>query len=216
MRRTRSGRGSAPCGGRRPLSAGMSAFTGGAARCVLARLGAAAGSALVRDVLAVARALDVDPDRVHGEPVEDGGGERGVAEVLAPVAERDVGGHGGRGAAVSAIDQIVEGVGGGRLVAVLLDLAEAHVVDDEELGGGPRLETAGIGAIGEPGVEVVEQVDAAGVAQAEALLAGAQAERLEEVALPGARRTGDDHVVVAADEVEPRELEDERLVELGL
>jgi hypothetical protein len=46
---------------------------------------------------------------VHGEPVEDGGGQRGVAEVATPVAERDVGGHGGRGATVAAVDQIVEG-----------------------------------------------------------------------------------------------------------
>jgi hypothetical protein len=36
------------------------------------------------------------------------------------------------------------------------------------------------------------------------------------VTLAGARIAGDDDVVVAADEVEPRELEDEGLVELGL
>jgi hypothetical protein len=65
-------------------------------------------------------------------------------------------------------------------------------------------------------VEVVEQVDAASVAQANALLAGAPAERLEQVALAGAGIAGDDEVVVAAHEVEPCELEDDGLVERGL
>ena len=41
-------------------------------------------------------------ERQHSEPIEDGGGQRGIAEVTAPVAERDVGGHGGRGATVSS------------------------------------------------------------------------------------------------------------------
>jgi len=65
-------------------------------------------------------------------------------------------------------------------------------------------------------VEIVEQVDTAGVAQANTLLAGAPAEGLEQVALAGAGIAGDDEVVVAADEVEPRELEDDGLVERGL
>jgi len=116
------------------------------------------------DVLAIAGTIDVDPEGVRGEPVEDGGGERGIAEVPAPVAERDVGRHGGRGATVAAIDQVVEGVGGGGLVPVLLDLAAACVVDDQEFCGSPRREPLGIGAVGEPGMEIVEQVDAAGVA----------------------------------------------------
>src|SRR5262252_841936 len=81
MRRTRSGRG----GGLRPVPAGTSAPVGVAPGRPLALgpLGAAAGGALVGDVLAKARTVDVDPERVHGEPVEDGGGERGVAEVAA-------------------------------------------------------------------------------------------------------------------------------------
>jgi hypothetical protein len=49
----------------------------------------ALGAAL-RDVLPEARAGDVDADGVHGETVEDRGGQGGVAEVAAPLAERDV------------------------------------------------------------------------------------------------------------------------------
>jgi hypothetical protein len=52
--------------------------------------GRAVGGPALGDVLAVARTIDVDADRVHGESVEDRGGEGGVAEEATPVAERDV------------------------------------------------------------------------------------------------------------------------------
>jgi len=170
----------------------------------------------VGNVLAVARAIDVDPERVHGEPVEDGGGERGVAEVLAPVAELDVGRHRGRGATVPAIDQVVEGVGGGRLVAVFLDLAKAYVVNDQERRARPALEATSVGAIGEAGVKVVEEIDAAGIAHVESLLARAQGEGLEDVTLAGAVVAGDHEVIMPAHEVEACELEHERPIEAGL
>jgi hypothetical protein len=135
---------------------------------------------------------------------------------VAIYTEGDVGGDGGRGVTVPSVDQVEERVGGGGLIALLLELAEAHVVDDEQVGTGPGLEAPGVGAVGEAGVEVVEQVDAAGVAEGEGLLAGAQAEGLEEVALAGAAIAGEDEVVFAADEVEAGELEEEGLVEVGL
>jgi hypothetical protein len=47
--------------------------------------GLALGSASLGDVLAPARSGDVDADGVHGEAVEDRGGQAGVAEVAAPV-----------------------------------------------------------------------------------------------------------------------------------
>ena len=105
---------------------------------------------------------------------------------------------------------------GGRLVSALLDLAKADVVDDQELGTSPGLETAGVGAVGETGVEVVEEVDAARVAHAHTLLARADGEGLEDMALACAAVAGDDEIVVAAHEVEARELEDQGLVETGL
>jgi hypothetical protein len=117
---------------------------------------------------------------------------------------------------VSTIDEVVQGVRGGGLVGTLLDLAEADVVDDEERGARPALEAASIGTIGEAGVEIVEQIDAANVAHANPLLACAQGEGLEEVTLAGAVVAGDHEVVVAADEVEAGELEHEGLVETGL
>jgi hypothetical protein len=68
----------------------------------------AVGGPALGDVLAVARAVDVDVDRVHGEAVEDRGGEGSVAEEAAPVAERDVRGDGGGDAGVPPIDEVVE------------------------------------------------------------------------------------------------------------
>ena len=63
-----------------------------------------------------------------------------------------------------AVEEVEEGVGGGGLVVALLDLAEADVVDDEQVGAGPCLEALGVGAVGEAGMEIVEEVDGAGVA----------------------------------------------------
>ncbi len=117
---------------------------------------------------------------------------------------------------MSTIDQVVEGVGGGRLVGALLHLAEADVVDDEQVGAGPSLEALGVRPVREASMQVVEEVDAARVAHAEALLARAKSEGLEDVALAGAGLAGDHEVVLATDEVEAPELEHERLVESGL
>jgi hypothetical protein len=114
------------------------------------------------------------------------------------------------------VDEVVEGVSRRRFVAALLDLSKADVVNDQEVRACPGLEAAGVGAIGEARVEIIEEIDAAGVAHGEALFAGPKREGLEEVALAGAGLAGDDEVVVAADEVEAGELEDEGFVEAGL
>src|ERR1017187_1834861 len=117
---------------------------------------------------------------------------------------------------MATIDEVVEGVRGGRLVAALFDLPETDVIDDEQGGGCPGLEAACVRAIGESCMEVVEQIDAAGVAHADPLLARAEAERLEDVTLAGAGLARDDEIVASSNEVESGELEDQRFVELGL
>jgi len=117
---------------------------------------------------------------------------------------------------VSAIDEIEEGVSGGGLVVALADLAEADIVNDEQIGPCPGLESQGVGVVGETGVQIGEQVGTAGIAHGDTLDAGAQAEGLEDVALAGAALSGDDQVVASLDEVESCELEHEALVEGGL
>jgi len=186
---------------RRGVGSGSWGALGGAGHC---------------DVLAIARSDDVDANRVHREAVEDGGGQGGVAEVAAPVAERDIGGDGSRCVAVSTIDEIVERVRGGGLFGAPLDLAEAHVVNDQERRTSPALEVTSVGAVSETRMEIVDQVDAPGVAHVDPLLARAQGKGLEDVTLAGAVVAGDHEVVVATDEVEAGELEHEGLIEGGL
>jgi len=164
-------------------------------------------------MLAIARAVDVQPNAVHGKPIEDGAGDGSVAEVLSPVAELDVGGDSGRGAAVSTVDEVEQGVGGGGLVVALADLAEADVVDDDQVGSCPRAKPTWIGVVGEACMQVVQEIDATGVADANALLAGTQRKGLEEVAFAGAGLSGDDQIVTALDEAQATELEDEALVD---
>lgn len=168
------------------------------------------------EVLAVAGAVDVEADGGHGEAIEDGGGDGGVAEVLAPRAEFDVRGDRGRPELMPAIDQVPEHVGGGRGVAVRGDLAEADVVEDDEFVAGPAAQAGLVGAVGEAGVEVGEEVDEAGVADQAAGDAGAQGDGTEDVALAGAGLAGDDEVLLAGEEAEAGELLDDAALEAWL
>lgn len=47
--------------------------------------------------------------------------------------------------------------------------SEPDVVDDKEVGSRPGLETLGVGVVGESGVEVGEQIDAASVPEGDGL-----------------------------------------------
>jgi len=117
---------------------------------------------------------------------------------------------------MTTLDEDVQGMRGGRLVGAPLDVAEADIVDDEEVRTRPAVEATRVGPIGETGVKVVEQIDAARVAHADALFTGAQAEGLEDVTLAGAVVAGDHEVIMPAHEVEACELEHERPIEAGL
>ncbi len=100
-------------------------------------------------VLAIAGAVDVDPDGLHGKPVEDSGSHGGVAEVAAPIAELDVGGNGGTAVAVTLVDEVVQGMSSGGLIGAFAHLSDPDVINDKELWFGPSLEPLGIGLIGE-------------------------------------------------------------------
>ncbi len=76
------------------------------------------------------------------EPVEDGGGDDGVAEDVAPFGEASVGGdEGGVAAFVAGVDDVEERGG-----AALVHGEQSDVVDDEDGGGGVGLELRGPGA----------------------------------------------------------------------
>src|ERR1019366_6894978 len=205
-----------PSPGRSAVLAERGGPGAGVSRSRRVRGGGLAG-ALRGNVLAVARSIDVDADGGHGPPIENGGGGGGgVAEVAAPLTQVDIGSDRSRELAVPAIDEVEEGMGGGGLIVALAYLAQADVVDDQEIGARPGLESSRVGAVGESGVQVGEEIDAARVAQRDALHASAEPERLEDVTLAGAALARDDQVVVTPDEVEAGELQHEALVERRL
>jgi len=179
----------------------------------LGRFGSEAFGKCSAGALAIAWSINVDPDGLHGEPVENGGSDGCVAEIPAPLAELDVRGYGSAAVAVTLVDEVVESVGSGGLVGTLSDLSDPDIVNDEQFWFGPSLETLWIGLVGEASVQVVEQVDATGVADGDLLLASAKAESLEQVAFAGTSLAGNDDVIVAPHEVETTEFDEEGLVE---
>src|SRR5437016_1796712 len=108
------------------------------------------------------------------------------------------------------VEQVVEHVRGGGFVVALLDLTEADIIDDEQLGRGPAPQPFVVSVVRDACVEIVDQIDAAGVTDRELLLASAERERLQDVALPGAVLAREDQVLLASYEVEAREFHDER------
>lgn len=167
-------------------------------------------------MLTVAGSIDIDADGVHGQAIEDGGRERGVAKKASPIAESDVRRDSRGSAAVTAIDEIIECVRGRGLVVTLFDLTKTDIIDDEQSRTGPGLESTRVRAIGKAGVKIIEEIDTTCIAHAYALLTSAKRERFEQMALAGATLAGDDKLVLAPDEVEASELGDERFVEFGL
>ncbi len=117
--------------------------------------------------------------------------------------------------AVTAVDEIVEGVSGGWLVVTLFDLTQADVIDDEQWWCGPSPEPTSVRAVGQSSVQVVEEIDTAGIAHVNSLLACAECKSLEDVTLAGPALTGDDEVVVAAHEVESKSSSTNALSSVG-
>ena len=117
---------------------------------------------------------------------------------------------------MAAIEEVEEHVRRGGLVVAATQLTEADVVDDEPFSARPAAKSGFVGLICEPGVEVVDQVDAAGVTDLDLPLAGTQRERLQDVALAGAALAGDEEILAVVDEAEGREALDDGAVEVLL
>src|SRR5204862_7556673 len=134
----------------------------------------------------VALAFERDHGCVVDEPVDQGGGDHGVAEDLAPLLEAAVAGDGDRAAFVAARDQGEEQVGG-----LAFEREVADLVDDEQV---VALEAAQL---------LLELVAILRLLQARdpllsgresdsvAVLAGLESERDREVRLAGAGRAGE-------------------------
>lgn len=76
------------------------------------------------------------------------------------------------------VEEGEEHVGGGGFIAAALELTQPYVIDDQKLGAAPLAHAPLVGAVGEPGVEVVDEVDAPGIADGELVLAGFEQKRL--------------------------------------
>lgn len=103
---------------------------------------------------------------------------------------------------MAQIDEVVDGVGSGGLVVALAHMTETDIIDDEEARTYPGLEAPQVGVVGEAGMEVLKEVDAADIAHGDALLAGTEAYSLEDVTLPRPTVASEDDVLVSVDEVE--------------
>ena len=66
---------------------------------------------------------------VEGEPVNDGGGESGVGEGVAPFGEGGVGGAGDGGAFFPGGDDLEQQFGAARIKVEVADLVEAEQVE---------------------------------------------------------------------------------------
>ena len=115
-----------------------------------------------------------------------------------------------------SVQEVEEGVGGRGLVVTLLDLAEAHVVDDEQLGCAPAFQALGVAAVSEAREEVVEQVHAARVADRDLLLTCLEPDGLKDVAFPRTALACEEKILGPAHPVQEGQLQDHRAIELGL
>ena len=76
---------------------------------------------------AIAGALDLDDDGMVEQPIEQRGGDDGIAEDLAPFGEAAVGGEDHRALLVAGVDELEE-----QIAAAGDDRQVADLVDDEQ------------------------------------------------------------------------------------
>jgi len=95
---------------------------------------------------------EFDPIGVVDEPIEEGVGQRRVAESFMAAADRDLSGNQGRAALVAIVEDLEDVSGLGRAEGVA-----QPVVQDQKLGSGDRVEELGVGAVGAGEIQGVEQ-----------------------------------------------------------
>ena len=151
----------------------------------------------------VAGAFDVDDDGVVEQSVEQGGGDDGIAEQLAPFREAAVGGEDHGALLVAGVDELEEQVGGAAVDGDVADL-----VDDEQRGAGEEADLLGEAVLA-PGLgEGLDEFREGRAVDALSGLDGGDAERDGEMALAGAGRAEQMDHLGAVDEVELGERQD--------
>src|SRR5713101_5317469 len=166
---------------------------------------------LLRVLGAEAGAGDLDEVGAVGEPIERGGGEEGIAEQLRPLGPIAIAGEQDRGFLISLIDDVVEVLGAGRAKAF-----ETEVVEDEQVGAGVAEEALVVGAVGSATGKMGQHLRGVDERVVEVAAAGLGGEGVGEMALADPGRAVEQDVLVALDELAGGEVEDLRLVELGV
>ena len=144
------------------------------------------------------------------EAVEDGIGERGVAEQVVPFLERELTGDQGRTGCVAVLEDCRASRDDGRH----LSLREAEVVEDEEVELGERGQQLGIGCVATGDGDVVQESWEAQVQRGESVAARlywASAQASQDLPTPHGPVIED--VEVLAQPAPASEGEDEGLVE---
>src|SRR5690606_10617445 len=117
---------------------------------------------------------------------------------------------------VTAIDQVEERVRRGGLVVPFPDLPQTDIVDNQQRWLRPCFQPLSVRAVSQPRVKVVEQINAARVADHVLLLACTSRQCHEDMALTRSAVAGEHQVVVASDEVEVPEFGDLSFVQARL
>ena len=194
----------------RPLERRSPRHAGGF--CVFAGV-RGSGSRLARAALreAVGRAVHLEDVDVVGEPVEQSAGEALVPEGRRPLVEGQVGGDDRGAALVTLADQLEEELGAGPG-----QRDEAELVDDQQLVGGERLLEPQQPLVVASLDHLMDDGRGGGEARLHPPLAGGEAEADHGVGLARAARPEGDDVLAAGDEVAPRQIEHQLLVEPGM
>ena len=144
---------------------------------------------------------------VH-EPIEDGIGQRRLADGAVPLLERDLAGDEGGATLIALVDDFEQvaamGVGHG---------GHGKIIEDEDLSFGQGFHECGIAPVGAAEVERGEQLRQTGVEDAVALARGFVGERARQPSLTDACGAADEAVQVLGDPLAGGELRDERLVQ---
>src|SRR5947208_588512 len=159
----------------------------------------------------VALASDVDGDRVVEETVEDGGGDHGVPEDVAPCAEALIARQDDRAPLVAAGDELEEEIG-----AVAVDRDVADLVDDQQRRLGEELQTLVEPILAERLAERGDQPGRRREERADALRTRREPERDREVRLPHAGRTEQEGILRILDVAPGGELANHLGVDRGL
>jgi predicted metal-binding protein len=120
------------------------------------------------------------------QAIQDGVGQRGIADVVMPVVHGQLAGHDagtGSGTVVEEFEQIV--------AFPRTDGCDGEVVDDQHVDLGDRRESLGEAAIGMAEVKLLEQARCPNVQRTHTLSASLVGQGAREVRLAAAGRTSD-------------------------